>query len=84
MGKRKKINSINCEEALERMFDYIDSALAGKSGTELEHHIETCRGCMKKLDFQLRLKKRLVKIKPVSVSKNFANRLNIILEKQTA
>jgi mycothiol system anti-sigma-R factor len=79
MNNRKKIKTISCNEALEKMFEYIDGALAGKSHSELEQHIETCKGCLKKLDFQLKLKKRLTKVKPESVSKGLAKRLNNIL-----
>ncbi len=80
MDKRKKTKTISCEEALEIMFEYIDGVLAGKHQSELEQHIETCRGCLKKVEFQLKLKKRLTKVKPVSISKKLSNRLNLILE----
>jgi anti-sigma factor (TIGR02949 family) len=80
MKATKNISTISCEEAMEIMFEYIDSALSGKSHSELEHHIETCRGCLKKLDFQLKLKKRLNRVRPVSVSKKLSKRLNAILK----
>ena len=75
----KKIHSISCDDALERMFAYIDESISGKSGEELDKYIETCRGCLKKLDFQLKLKKRLNKIKPVSASTKLTKRLYGIL-----
>ncbi|HEY3249755.1 MAG TPA: zf-HC2 domain-containing protein [Ignavibacteria bacterium] len=75
-----KIRDITCEEALEKMLEYIDGALANVSEKELGQHIETCRGCMKKLDFQLKLKKRLAKVKPITVSKKLNKRLQTILE----
>jgi anti-sigma factor (TIGR02949 family) len=82
MINNKKIKQISCDEALERMFEYIDGVLAGKPHSELEHHIETCRGCLKKLDFQLKLKKRLTRVKQTPVSRKLSARLNKILESQ--
>ena len=82
MNKNKRKSSITCEEALERMFEYIDNSLSKFSEAELERHIEKCSGCMQKLDFQLKLKQRMAKIRPLSVSKKLAQRLNLIIEQQ--
>lgn len=83
MKNKEETSLISCEEAMERMFEYIDGVLAGIPHSELEHHIETCRGCLKKLDFQLKLKKRLSAVKPAPVSRKLAERLNRILESQS-
>ena len=80
MEKRKKTKIISCEEAMGIMFEYIDGVLAGKHHSELEQHVETCRGCLKKVEFQLKLKKRLTSVKPVSISKKLSKRLSLILE----
>ena len=79
MNIHKKAKAISCEEALERMFEYIDGVLTGKSHSELEQHIETCKGCLKKVEFQQKLKKRLLKIRPISASNQLMKRLNYIL-----
>ena len=80
MNNHKRIKIISCNEALEKMFEYIDGALAGKSNSELEQHIDVCKGCLKKLDFQLKFKKRLTKVQPALVSKGLAKRLDVILK----
>ena len=80
MEKRKQTKTISCDEALEIMFEYIDGVLAGKHHSELEQHIETCSGCLRKVEFQLKLKKRLTSVKPVSISKKLSKRFSLILE----
>ena len=80
MNNHKRPKTISCNEALEKMFEYIDDILAGKTHSEFEQHIETCRGCLGKLDFQLKLKKRLAKVKPSPVSTKLSERLNNILK----
>lgn len=84
MNNRKQIKKLSCNKTLEKMFEYIDGALAGKSNSELEQHIETCKGCLKKLDFQLKLKKRLTKVMPTPVSKGLTKRLDNILNSYSA
>ncbi len=83
MKNQKELKLISCEEALERMFEYIDGALAGKTHSEFEKHIETCRGCLGKVDFQLKLKKRLAGVRSTPVSKKLTGRLSNILKSQS-
>ena len=75
--KKQKTNNISCEEALKRLFDYIDGFLENKSSEEFENHIEACRGCLKKAEFQLEVKRRLGKLK----SKAPSNELNLKINK---
>jgi anti-sigma factor (TIGR02949 family) len=79
MNSTKNYKSISCDEALEIMFEYIDGMLSKETGAKLEQHIETCRGCLKKLDFQLKLKKRMQKVKTTPASKKLLKQLNLLL-----
>ncbi len=42
--------SINCETALDMMFDYIDGTLSSEDASLLERHIGECEACKKELD----------------------------------
>lgn len=79
-SKKKTIRKIDCEEAVRRLFDYIDGYLPVKSLTELESHLESCRGCMGKLEFQQTLKSRISKIKPAEVSEKLEKKIEILLK----
>lgn len=60
MKKQKNsIQNISCEEAIQRIFPYIDDYLKGKSRSELEHHMNTCRHCFDRVEFEKLLKSRL-------------------------
>ncbi|MBI3587458.1 MAG: zf-HC2 domain-containing protein [Ignavibacteriales bacterium] len=60
MKKQKNsTKNISCDEALKRVFGYIDEHLQGKSRKELEHHLETCRHCFDRVEFEKLLKSRL-------------------------
>jgi anti-sigma factor (TIGR02949 family) len=78
-SKKDDNNNISCEEAIKRVFDYIDGYLSGKPLNELERHIDLCRGCLKKLDFQLKLKSRIARVKPAKVSEELNYRIKSLL-----
>jgi mycothiol system anti-sigma-R factor len=47
---------IDCEEALRRLFEYLDAELHGESRREVEQHLERCRSCFSRVEFEKRLK----------------------------
>jgi anti-sigma factor (TIGR02949 family) len=50
---------INCEEALRLLVEYLDGELHGDQRGSVEHHLETCRGCYSRAEFERRLKAKL-------------------------
>lgn len=50
---------IGCEEALRRLADYLDRELAPEEAEDVERHLETCRSCYSRAEFERRLKDRL-------------------------
>ncbi|HLW60411.1 MAG TPA: mycothiol system anti-sigma-R factor [bacterium] len=47
---------MNCEEALEKLWQYLDRELDGESSSELQRHLEECRHCFSKVEFEQRLR----------------------------
>lgn len=43
---------IRCEEALERLWDFLDGELAPKDEAEVRRHLEVCSRCYPQYDFQ--------------------------------
>ena len=40
-----KPNSINCEEALKHLFEYLDRELEGELQQQMQRHMASCRSC---------------------------------------
>ncbi len=36
---------ISCQEALERLYEYLDGELTARSSDDVRHHIEVCEAC---------------------------------------
>lgn len=47
---------MNCEEALETLWQYLDKELDAESTSELQQHLEECRHCFSKVEFEQRLR----------------------------
>ena len=51
-----EVRVIDCEEALRRLFEYIDAELHDERHREMEQHLERCRSCFSRVEFEKRLK----------------------------
>jgi mycothiol system anti-sigma-R factor len=50
---------INCEKALRHLFEYIDRDLDQDLQAQMEQHMEHCRSCFSRLEFEQTLKQHL-------------------------
>jgi mycothiol system anti-sigma-R factor len=50
---------MNCQETLEKLWQYLDKELDSASSVELQEHLEQCRQCFSKAEFEYRLRARL-------------------------
>lgn len=49
-------SQIECEEAVARLLEYLDGELDEGHRTQVERHLETCRGCFSRAEFEGRLR----------------------------
>lgn len=56
MNERERIG---CEEALRRLAAYLDRELEAMESAEVKRHLETCRSCYSRAEFERRLKERI-------------------------
>jgi hypothetical protein len=82
-SNRKKIAEINCEEAARRFNDFIDNYLKGIAREELTHHIENCKHCFDRMEFELLLKNKIASLAKVTepASYEVKNKIDTILSK---
>jgi anti-sigma factor (TIGR02949 family) len=73
--------TITCEEALRVLADYLDGELSHSSHRSLEHHLEVCRSCYSRAEFESRLKSRLGSLAQVPPSAAFTDRIRAIMER---
>lgn len=51
---------LRCEEVIEKLLDYLDRELDAETEQALAHHMETCRACYSRAEFERRLRARIM------------------------
>ena len=57
--EHQQAHDLTCDEAIKRIFDFIDRELDGKSLDEFQKHITACRDCFDHTEFERLLKERI-------------------------
>lgn len=50
---------LSCEQALHRLFEFLDHELDSEERDAMQYHLSTCRSCFSRADFERRLKQQL-------------------------
>jgi mycothiol system anti-sigma-R factor len=72
--------TIDCEEALHRLLDYLDAELRGESLYELEQHLDRCRSCFSRFEFERRLKAHVAELGSEPVPAELHDRIRRVLD----
>ena len=51
-----EVKAIECEAAIRQMLEYIDEELQQHDHASMEKHLESCRECYSRMEFEQRLK----------------------------
>lgn len=69
----------DCEQALRRLFDFLDHELADDERDAMQRHLSTCRSCYSRADFERRLKAKLGELRQ-EPTQSAAERIKRLLE----
>ncbi|MFW6193768.1 MAG: anti-sigma factor family protein [Gemmatimonadota bacterium] len=72
---------IECEEAVRRLARWLDGELRGRDAAELESHLETCRSCWSRAEFERRLREKIASLGPDGVRPAFERRIREMLDR---
>jgi anti-sigma factor (TIGR02949 family) len=73
-----KHGTIDCEAALRRLAELLDGELDEAPRSAVEHHIDTCRSCYSRAEFERKLKSRLRELRDEPVDPAFENHIGEI------
>lgn len=74
------VDKISCRQALALVAEYLDKELGQLERAQLEQHIELCRQCFDRFEFERLLKARLTQLQRVEPSEPLRKRVELILE----
>jgi anti-sigma factor (TIGR02949 family) len=50
---------LTCEEVLKHLMAYLDHEIDAEVAANIEHHLEACRGCFSRAEFERHLKEHV-------------------------
>ncbi len=75
----KPVKTIGCEEALTHLLEYLDRELGTVKHREVEHHLDICRSCFSRAEFEQRLKVKLREAGREPAGESFGARIRSLL-----
>jgi predicted anti-sigma-YlaC factor YlaD len=75
---------MTCDEALRLLAVFLDGELHGPPHAAVEQHLEVCRACYSRAEFERRLKAEVGRLRREEVSSGFAARVRGILDSFTS
>lgn len=72
---------LTCEEVVQRLFPYIDKELDDRAKAEVEHHLETCRGCYTRAEFEKKLKAKVAETGEARAPDQLRKRLKGLIDR---
>ncbi|MBT5309152.1 MAG: anti-sigma factor [Rhodospirillaceae bacterium] len=77
----KKIEAIDCKDVVRRLYEFIDNELDELTHDQIEHHLNDCRSCLSRHEFETTLKKRVQNAGHEKMPKKTASRLQGLIDK---
>lgn len=69
----------SCEDALRVLAAHLDGELATPANEELEQHLQKCRSCYSRAEFERRLKASLAELGREDIRPELANRVRTLI-----
>lgn len=74
-------DQIRCEEAIKKLFEYLDGELGPEQSARIEHHIATCRSCFSRSEFERRLRARVADSAVAEAPDSLRERIWLLMER---
>lgn len=75
---------LTCEEAIELLAAYIDDELKQDSSADLERHLDRCRSCYSRHQFERTLKQQISRLAREPVRPEFESRIRTLVSRFAA
>jgi mycothiol system anti-sigma-R factor len=72
---------MTCEEILEHLFAYLDRELDSQTAAEIERHLDGCRGCFSRAEFERKLQARVRAAGQSGAPESLRARLKYLMER---
>jgi anti-sigma factor (TIGR02949 family) len=74
-------HEIDCKQALDQLFEFIDQELPDDRRDAMQHHLHTCKSCYSRFEFERRLKEKLGGMGKGEPSSGISDRITKLLSR---
>ncbi len=74
-----EVKMLSCEEALRMLFAYLDGELEDSENHDVGQHLQACRSCFSRAEFEKRLKSHLGELRAQPVPAEFESRIRSLI-----
>jgi anti-sigma factor (TIGR02949 family) len=71
---------MDCERALEQLFDFLDRELGDQDRAAMQRHLHTCKSCFSRVEFERRLKGKVRSLREETPSAGVGTRIRDLLK----
>ena len=75
------VKSISCNEAMSKLQAYLDNEVDWPGEEEIHHHIENCRECFSRTEFEKALRDKVEKLGTEKTPADVQARLSAMIKK---
>lgn len=75
------MRELSCEEVIARLFEFLDHELDDTAERDIEHHLELCRGCFSRAEFERRLRARIAETGQARAPDSLRQRVRLLVSK---
>lgn len=72
---------LSCEEVLRHLVAYLDRELDAQQAADIERHLEACRGCFDRAEFEKHLKQRVADTGTSAAPESLRTRIKALIER---
>lgn len=69
-----------CEEVIEQLFDWLDRRVDARRDADIRRHIERCRECFSRAEFERRLRERIMEAGETRAPDSLRKRIASVLD----
>lgn len=73
-------HTIRCEEVIRQLYDFLDGEIDPNRHAAIEHHLDLCRGCFSRIEFERLLKRRLAELAHEPATPSLRRRVDALLD----
>ena len=71
---------IECEQALRQILEYVDRELGEAEREAMHRHLQTCKSCFSRVEFERRLKEKLKALREADTTAEARQRIEKLLK----